>query len=82
MPDGEEQDDVRLLARAGDGDRAAFDTLVTRHQAAAMAVARALARDAACAEDAFQEGLLAAYRGARGFRGEASVRTWLVGIVR
>lgn len=39
-------------------------------------------RDEASAEDAVQETLLAAIEGAGNYRGEGSVRTWLVGILK
>jgi RNA polymerase sigma-70 factor (ECF subfamily) len=38
--------------------------------------------DAAAAEDLVQETLLAAWRARGSFRGEASVRTWLIGILK
>ncbi len=82
MPDGAEQEDLTLLIRAGRGDRRAFDALVTRHQVIVMTVTRALTKDEASAEDAFQDALLAAYRAAAGFRGAAPVRTWIIGIAR
>jgi len=82
MPDGERQDDLTLLLRTAAGERRAFDALVTRHQGAVMAVTRALTRDEAAAEDAFQDALLAAYRNATKFRGESSVKTWIISIAR
>jgi RNA polymerase sigma-70 factor (ECF subfamily) len=39
-------------------------------------------RDAAAAEDAVQEALLAALAGASGFAGRANLRTWLTGILK
>lgn len=39
-------------------------------------------RDAAAADDAVQETLLAAIEGSAGFEGRASVKTWLFGILR
>jgi len=39
-------------------------------------------RDAAAAEDAVQEALLAALAGAAGFAGRANLRTWLTGILK
>jgi len=39
-------------------------------------------RDAAAAEDAVQETLLAALAGAAGFAGRANLRTWLTGILK
>lgn len=45
-------------------------------------LARALTRDAASAEDVLQETFLAAWRGASGYRGDASERAWLLTIAR
>ena len=39
-------------------------------------------RDAAAAEDAVQEALLAALAGQSGFAGRANLRTWLTGILK
>src|SRR5687768_3076087 len=39
-------------------------------------------RDAAAAEDAVQETLLAALQSGGGFAGQSTVRTWLVGILK
>ena len=77
--DGESRE---LAQRAAEGDRAAFDALVTMHQAALMRFARALTRDATAAEDVFQETFLAAFRHIETFRGESAFRTWLFTIAR
>ncbi len=73
--------DEDLVARCAAGDRAAFDLLVDRHGAALYRFARRRCGAGASAEDALQEGLLAAWRGAGTFRGEASARTWLFQVV-
>lgn len=74
--------DSDLLARAAAGDRGAFAELVTRHQATVHRFAAALTRDAAAAEDVLQETFLAALKAAGSFRGEGSVRGWLLTIAR
>jgi RNA polymerase sigma-70 factor (ECF subfamily) len=73
--------DEVLLRRSGSGDRAAFDLLVTRHGDALYRFALRQCRTARDAEDATQEGLLAAWRGAPSWRGEAAPRTWLFQVV-
>jgi len=70
--------DDALLAAMQRGDEQAFRTLAHRHGPYLFGVARALVRDYAEAEDVVQETLAAALRG--NFRGESSVRTWLVAI--
>lgn len=76
-----ETDDLELVRRCAAGQRSAFDHLVARHGGALHLFARRRCGTLRDAEDALQEGLLAAWRGAAGFRGEASVRTWLFQVV-
>ena len=75
-----EPDDDELLRRAGCGEAAAFERLASRHDTALLRFALRTCGDAGLAEDAVQEALLSAWRGARDFRGDASVRAWLFGI--
>jgi RNA polymerase sigma-70 factor (ECF subfamily) len=79
-PAGEPSDEA-LVARCAAGDRAAFDALVDRHGAALYRFARRRCGGSGQAEDAVQDGLLAAWRGASTFRGEAAARTWLFQVV-
>jgi RNA polymerase sigma-70 factor (ECF subfamily) len=74
-------DDATLLARAGRGERAAFDALVDRHGDAMYRLALRTCGPGRDAEDAVQDALLAAWRAAAGFRGQSAVRTWLLQIV-
>src|SRR4051812_519273 len=82
-PDGEalrvSEDDSELLRQAGHGNHSAFRALVQRHASYLYGIAHSLVRDAHEAEDIVQETFLGAMKG--GFRGEASVRTWLVRIL-
>jgi RNA polymerase sigma-70 factor, ECF subfamily len=55
---------------------------VERHQAAVYRFVRTFASDAAACEDALQDTFLAAWRSAKTFRAESSVRTWLLAIAR
>jgi RNA polymerase sigma-70 factor (ECF subfamily) len=72
--------DVDLVARARQGDPAAFGQLVERHQAAVYRAALAALGSPAEAEDAAQDAFLLAYRRLDGFRGDASFKTWLLTI--
>ncbi|MEA2602121.1 MAG: hypothetical protein QOF89_3113 [Acidobacteriota bacterium] len=74
--------DETLIGRTAAGDRAAFERLVRRHQAAVLRFARALAHDDGDAEAALHETFLAAWRAAGRFRYDASARTWLLSIAR
>lgn len=71
------EEDAALVRRCAAGDRSAFDRLVARHGGALHRFALRQCAGPRDAEDALQDGLLAAWRGAPGFRGDASVRTWL-----
>lgn len=75
-------DDATLLAQTAAGDGLAYRQLVSRHQAAVLRYLRATLRDAADAEHAMQETFVAAWRSAGGYRGQAPVRAWLLGIAR
>ena len=72
-------DDTELLNQIGRGDAAAFRALLDRHARYLFGVAHALTGNAADAEDLVQETLVGALGGR--FRGESSVRTWLVRIL-
>ena len=84
MPDAQDEGliDLELARRAAGGDRDAFGTLVARHQASVFRLARLMARTREEAEDVLQQTFLSAWQGAGGFRGESSVRTWLLTIAR
>jgi RNA polymerase sigma-70 factor, ECF subfamily len=78
---GEATTDETLLGRTAAGDRSAFELLVERHGGALYTFASRQCASTTDAEDAVQDGLLAAWRGAAGFRGAASARTWLFQVV-
>ena len=72
--------DVELVERARAGETAAFGELVERHRAAIYRAALAALRNPADAEDVAQDALVLAFRKLGQFRGDASVRTWMVTI--
>jgi len=73
-------EDQELVREARRGDSRAFDTLVQRHWGKVSSIAARFLRDPNDVEDVTQETFLQAYRHLRAFRGQASVRTWLVRI--
>lgn len=73
--------DEALIALCATGDRQAFDRLVDRHGGALYRFAARQCGSSRNAEDAVQDGLLAAWRSASTFRGESSPRSWLFQIV-
>jgi RNA polymerase sigma-70 factor (ECF subfamily) len=74
--------DEALLTAAAHGDQAALRTLYDRHAAAMLRLIRRLTSEPAVAEEILQEAWLAVWRSAAGFRGESSVRGWLLGVAR
>lgn len=74
-------DDASLARGVADGNRAAFDLLMRRHNRRLFRLARATLRDETEAEDALQEAYVAAYRGFAQFRGDAAIGTWLARLV-
>lgn len=62
-------------------ERRDVDQLVVEHLPTALRFAIRLARDEHAAEDIVQEALVRVLRQWRGYRGEASFRTWLLSIV-
>ena len=71
-------DESSLLRRAAAGDGPAFEALVSRHAAAILAVARARTSDDALAEEIVQDTFVRLFRSLARFRGDSSLRTWLV----
>lgn len=75
--------DADLLARAAAGEPTAVRQLLDGPGAILYGFVFArVGGDAAVAEDVVQETLLEAVKGAKGFRGEAALSTWLCAIAR
>src|SRR5690606_15960060 len=69
--------DEELVARANAGDLESFNQLVARWERPIYALAyRTLGREED-ARDVVQEAFLRAYRGLRGFKGQAKFSSWL-----
>lgn len=75
----EEEADVDrgLVARAIDGDRAAFGQLVERYQKRVYSVAFGILRDREDAWDVAQEAFVKAYRNLGRFEGTSAFYTWM-----
>ncbi|MDH7568611.1 MAG: sigma-70 family RNA polymerase sigma factor [Armatimonadota bacterium] len=69
--------DQALIARVRDGDRSAFEVLVSRYQDRVYTIVHGLVRDPDDAMDLVQETFLKAYQGLHTFRGKSSFYTWL-----
>jgi RNA polymerase sigma-70 factor (ECF subfamily) len=69
-----------LVARLREGERAAVEEAYVAHHAAIRGFARRLVGDAAAAEDIVHEAFVALPRAIRRFRGEGSLRAFLIGV--
>jgi RNA polymerase sigma-70 factor (ECF subfamily) len=76
-----EPTDHELLQAHVDGDPDAFATLFRRHRDRLWAVALRTMGNPDDAADGLQDGMIAAYRRAGSFRGDAAVTTWLHRVV-
>lgn len=74
MPNGE---DRALVARAREGEAAAFEDLIRPHAGRIYQTVLRITRNPADAADVYQEAMLAAYEKMGEFRGEAAFKSWL-----
>ena len=72
--------DAVLVDFARQGEEAAMRVIIQRHNRRLYRTARAILRDDSEAEDVVQEVYLRAFAALDGFRGEASLSTWLTRI--
>ena len=70
-----------MIARAREGDTAAFEALVVHHARYVYNLALRTVQDPQEAEDIAQESFIRAWRGLPRFRGEAKFSTWIYRIV-
>ena len=71
-----------VVARMAAGDRRALADLYARYERPLLGYLRLLASDPGLVEELLQDTLLAAWTGADGYAGQASVQGWLLGIAR
>lgn len=72
--------DEELVYRARSGEPEAMDELVSRHHESVYRVALGILQDEDSAADVAQETFLKAMKGLKGFRGDASFKTWILAI--
>lgn len=70
-----------LVAAAREGDRAAFEELVSLHYRSVFRTAMAALQRREDAEDVTQDAFVLAWRKVGSFRGDSSFKTWLLTIV-
>ena len=73
-------EDAELVERSRQGDRAAFNELVSRNAQKVFRMARHMTRNDEDAEDVLQEAFLKAYSRLDQFQGDAKFSTWLTRI--
>ncbi len=73
-------DESRLLARAREGDLAAFNELVTRYSRKIYRLAKHITQNDEDAEDVLQETFLKAFEHLASFQGQSKFYTWIVRI--
>ena len=74
--------DVQLLRRIGQGDEDAMTAFYREHGRIVLAQVLLVAGERVLAEEIVQDTMLAVWRGAGSFRGESSVRSWVIAIAR
>lgn len=74
---GKKSTDQLLVERVQQGDKSAFDVLVSRYQHKVIKLVMRYVRDQAEALDVAQEAFLKAYRAMPGFRGDSAFYTWM-----
>lgn len=74
-------EETALLERARQGDRAAVEALVERHQDSIYSIAMTFTRDPHQAEDLAQEAWIRILKGLPGFRGDSRFTTWMYRVV-
>jgi RNA polymerase sigma-70 factor, ECF subfamily len=75
-------DDVPLLRRIGSGDESAMAAFYREHGRVVLGQVLLVTGERALAEEILQDTMLAVWRGAGSFRGESSVRSWVIAIAR
>jgi RNA polymerase sigma-70 factor (ECF subfamily) len=76
------RDDAGLLRRIGEGDQDAMASFYREHGRVVLAQVLLVVGERALAEEIVQDAMLAVWRGAGSFRGESSVRSWVIAIAR
>jgi RNA polymerase sigma-70 factor (ECF subfamily) len=76
------RDDAELLRRIGAGDEDAMAAFYRAHGRAVLAQVLLATGERVLAEEVVQDTMLAVWRGAAYFRGESSVRSWVIAIAR
>jgi RNA polymerase sigma-70 factor (ECF subfamily) len=82
VPRGGGGDDAALLRRIGQGDEDAMAAFYREHGRVVLGQVLLVTGQRVLAEEIVQDTMLAVWRGAGSFRGESSVRSWVISIAR
>jgi RNA polymerase sigma-70 factor, ECF subfamily len=74
--------DAQLLRRIGQGDEEAMGAFYRDHGRVVLSQVLLVTGERPLAEEITQDTMLAVWHGARSFRGESSVRSWVIAIAR
>src|SRR5450631_1614860 len=74
---GDREVDQQLVERAQQGDKHAFELLVSKYQRKLSRLLSRFVKDQAEVEDVAQEAFIKAYRALPSFRGDSAFYTWL-----
>lgn len=69
--------DLQLVRRVQEGDKKAFDLLVSKYQHKVIKLVLRYVKDMSIAQDVAQEAFIKAYRALPDFRGDSAFYTWL-----
>lgn len=75
-------DDPELLRKISKGDEDAMAAFYRKHGKVVLAQVLLVTGERVLAEEIAQDTMLAVWRGAASFRGESSVRSWVIAIAR
>ena len=75
-------DDAELLRRIGQGQESAMAAFYREHGRVVLGQVLLVTGERVLAEEIVQDTMLAVWRGAGSFRGESSVRSWVIAIAR
>ena len=75
-------DEAQLLHQIGQGDESAMSAFYREHGRVVLSQVLLVTGERVLAEEILQDTMLAVWRGAGSFRGESSVRSWVIAIAR
>ena len=82
VSDGETDSDLQLVRAVARGDRQALEEIYARHGQSLLHYLMHFTSDPGIAEELLQDTLVAAWKNAHSYRGDARLHAWLFGIAR